>query len=260
MTYFTRNQDFPLGIDLSQHNASWDRKRLPDFDQIREHQPKVRFIAMRTGISWGYRDCMFERFFAEASRIGVCRLPYHVVYPTTSPIRQMESFLSILKGVDLEKVRLVLDLELDQGKSRAEITAVVQACLRWLKSSTGRYPILYSRAMWVNEHLAVEDLPRVDWWLAQYIRSYDTPNYTPEYPCPPMLPRGVKAWLIHQTSQRAPAIGGVGHYMDYNRWNGSLAELREYFGETNPLPALCPLDAAPCERAGLKSSCERRAA
>lgn len=260
MTYFSRNQGFPFGIDLSQHNASWDGKRIPDFDQIKAHQPAVRFIAMRTGISWGYRDSMFERFFAESSRIGACILPYHVVYPSADPVRQMESFLAILKKVDLDRVRLVLDLELEQGRTRFQITNMVEACLRYLHSSTGRYPLIYSRALWVHENLEVDDLPVLDWWLAQYIRSHEAPDYTPEYPCPPMLPDGVQRWLIHQTSQRAPAIGGIGHYMDYNRWNGSLEQLWAYFGKGHPRPAVCPLDAKPCVRAnqevGIQKTCE----
>ena len=249
MTYFTRNQGYPFGIDLSQHNASWDGRQVPDFDQFQAHVPAIRFVSIRTGISWGYRDSMFQRFFEEASRIGVCILPYHVVYPSADPIRQMEAFLTILKDVNMEQVRLVLDLELDQGKSRVQITNMVAQCLRYLFSVTGRYPIVYSRASWINEHLDVASLPSLDWWLAQYIRSYDAPQFTPEYPCPPQLPKGVRQWLIHQTSQRAPAIGGVGHYMDYNRWNGSLEQLWAYFGKGKPGGAICPLDSKACERA-----------
>lgn len=249
MTYFTRNQAFPFGIDLSQHNASWDGKTIPNFDQIRLHEPKVRFAALRTGISWAYRDSMFERFFVEASRIGLCLLPYHVFYPNADPQRQMQAFLRILEKTDLDKLRLVLDLELDQGKSKAQITDSLSQAIEVLRQATGRYPIIYSRALWINDHLEVRDLPMLDWWLAQYIRSRETPDYTPEYPCPPLLPRGVRHWLIHQTAQRAPAIGGVGHYMDYNRWNGSLEQLWAYFGRKTQAEANCPLDGLPCERA-----------
>ncbi len=249
MTYFNRNQGYPFGIDLSQHNASWDGKQIPNFNQIHSHEPTVHFIAMRTGISWGYRDSMFARYFEEATRIGVCILPYHVVYPSADPVRQMEAFLTILKDANLEQVRLVLDLELDQDKTRAQITRMVDHCLRYLYSATGRYPIIYSRALWINEHLDVGSLPKLDWWLAQYIRSHDAPQFTPEYPCPPQLPAGVRQWLIHQTSQRAPAIGGVGHYMDYNRWNGNLEQLWAYFGKGKPREAICPLDSKACERA-----------
>jgi GH25 family lysozyme M1 (1,4-beta-N-acetylmuramidase) len=249
MTYFTRNQGFPFGVDLSQHNASWDGERIPDFDQFKRHSPEVQFVAMRTGVSWGYRDTMFPRYLREALRVGLCILPYHVLYPSADAIRQMDAFLTILKNENLEKLRLVLDVELAQGKTKWHITRVVKDALEYLKQATGRYPVLYSRALWVNENLQVEDLPAVDWWLAQYIRSLDTPLYTPEYPCPPLLPRGVRHWLIHQTSQRAPAIGGVGYYMDYNRWNGSPEQLRAYFDKEKPALALCPIDHLPCERA-----------
>ncbi len=251
MTYFTRNQGYPFGVDLSQHNASWDGQRIPDFDQFKLHDPEVQFVAVRTGVSWGYRDSMFPRYFAEAMRVGLCILPYHVLYPSADAACQMDAFLAILKDVDLESLRLVLDVELTQGKTKWQITRTVIDSLEYLKNATGRYPILYSRALWVNENLQVADLPTVDWWLAQYIRSLDTPLYTPEYPCPPLLPKGVRQWLIHQTAQRGPAIGGVGYYMDYNRWNGSQEQLRAYFGKEKPVITQCPIDQMPCERGSM---------
>jgi len=249
VTYFTRNQGFPFGLDLSQHNASWDGKTIPEFDQISRHLPEVQFVALRTGISWGYRDKQFTRYFAEAERVGLCILTYHVIYPCADAIRQMDAFLAILEKTDLNEVRLVLDVELAQGKTKGQITRVLTQSLEHLKRATGRYPIIYSRALWVNEFLQVADLPEVDWWLAQYIRSLDSPLYTPEYPCPPLLPKGVSKWLIHQTTQRGPAIGGVGYYMDYNRWNGSSEQLRAYFNKPKPILAQCPLDSLPCHRA-----------
>ena len=249
MTYFTRNQDYPFGVDLSQHNASWDGERIPDFNQFKLHTPEVRFVAMRAGVSWGYRDSIFPRYFAEAQRLGLCILPYHVLYPSADAARQMDAFLTILKDAKLVDLRLVLDIELEQGKTQKHITNVVKEALEYLNKATGRYPIIYSRALWINENLLVQELPEVDWWLAQYIRSLESPLYTPEYPCPPLLPRGVKHWLIHQTAQRAPAIGGVGYYMDYNRWNGSQEQLLAYFGKEKPVLAQCPLDQKPCERA-----------
>ena len=256
MTYFTRNQSYPLGVDLSQHNASWDGKQIPDFDQFIRQDPPVHFVAMRSGISWAYRDTIFPRYLEEAKKRNLCILPYHVLYPIAEAKPQMEHFLKILEGENLDDLRLVLDVELAQGKSKAHITKIVAESLEILKRACGRYPIIYSRALWVNDYLQVEDLPTVDWWLAQYIRSLEDPLYTPEYPCPPQLPKGVRQWLIHQTSQRAPAIGGVGHYMDYNRWNGSLEQLYAYFGRRKPQPKVCPIDQLPCER-GIALNCEQ---
>ena len=249
MTYFTTNQQYPLGIDLSVYNCSADGRRRPDFDLIAAHQPAVEFIAMRTGQSWGYRDPAFSYYLAEAQRIGVCILPYHVIFPGESARRQMDSFLSILGGVDIESVRLVLDLELDHSQTRGKITQTLGECLKILQAETGRLPLVYSRASWVNEHLSVRDLPKLDWWLAQYLARRSYPAYTPEFPCPPRLPESVSAWRIHQTSERAPAIGGSGWYMDYDRWNGTQAELLAYFGRTGKQSVeACPLDGLACPR------------
>ena len=249
MTYFTTNQQYPLGIDLSVYNSSADGRRRPNFDLIAAHQPSVEFIAMRAGQSWGYRDPAFSYYLAEAQRIGVCILPYHVVFPGESARRQMDSFLRILAGVDLASVRLVLDLELDHGQTRSKITQTLNECLQILQAETSRLPLVYSRTSWVNEHLSLRDLPELDWWLAQYLPRRSYPAYTPEFPCPPRLPEGLSVWRIHQTSERAPAIGGSGWYMDYDRWNGTRAELMAYFGRAEKQPAeICPLDGLACPR------------
>lgn len=254
MTYFVRNQQYAFGIDLSRYNASADLRDNPDFNQIASHDPQVNFIAMRSGQSWGEKDPTFEGFFREAVRIGACILPYHVIFPGEPALKQINNLMRILEGIDLERVRLVLDMELDHQQSRAIITNTLLTCLELLNQETGRYPIIYSRASWVDSHLQVEDLPWLDWWLAQYHYRRPFPAYTPEFACPPNLPRGVTQWLIHQTAEKAPAIGGVGTYMDYDRWNGSKQDVLTYFGRTQEVAAvLCPLNGEPCNRENVPS-------
>lgn len=66
---------------------------------------------------------------------------------------------------------------------------------------------------------------------------------------PAFTPKGVDSWLIYQTAERAPAIGGVGNFMDYNRWNGTSELLLAYFGRGESVrPALCPVDGLACPR------------
>lgn len=246
MSYFKENGQYAFGIDLSRYNSSPDGKLGVDFDTIALHRPRVAFIAMRAGVSWGYQDACFANYFAEAERIGACILPYHVIYPGEPAQTQVDNFLRILNGCNLDAVRLVLDLELDFGLSKTVITRTVLHCLQQLERVCGRLPILYSRAGWVNAHLALSDLPQVDWWLAQYRWAVPVPLYTPEYPCPPALPKGVNTWLIHQTASRAPSIGAPANpYMDYNRWNGTEADVRRYFGAE--AAQICPLDGEPCD-------------
>lgn len=240
------NEDLAFGIDLSRYNTSADGNNQVDFDQIAAHQPNVAFIAMRAGISWGYQDPWFGTYFTEAGRIGRARLAYHVLFPGESAEAQMDNFFRILGEANLNRTPLVLDLELDHGYSAARITSTAVEACRIMQERSGRKPILYSRAGWVDQYLRVADLPPVDWWLAQYRWPWPYPLYTPEHACPPALPKGVMDWLIHQTAARGASIGAKAmYYMDYNRWNGSKADLAAYFGRT-PEIVLCPLDQQVC--------------
>ena len=63
MSYFVRNQEYPFGIDLSRYNVSADLKKWPNFDLIGQHVPRVSFVAMRAGVSWGYHDPALKRFY-----------------------------------------------------------------------------------------------------------------------------------------------------------------------------------------------------
>ncbi len=63
------NDNFAFGVDISRYNTSPDGRTKVDFDRIAAHDPKVVFIAIRTGVSWGYQDPWFAYYFAEAGRI-----------------------------------------------------------------------------------------------------------------------------------------------------------------------------------------------
>ena len=247
MSYFEPARRQAFGVDLSRYNVSADLGHYPDFDEMASHKPRLSFIGLRSGQSWHDPDPAFAVLLREAMRIGLCVIPYHVIYPAEPALKQMDLMLSLLEGVDLDGVRLALDLELDHAQSKAVITNTVACCLELLRSETGRYPMLYSNASFVNQFLNVKDLPELDWWLAQYYFAREYPAYTSEYPSPPLMPRGVRHWLIHQTTNRGPAIGGVGKYMDYNRWNGDHDAVLRYFGREKDIEiAICPLDGLSC--------------
>ena len=57
----------------------------------------------------------------------------------------MAHFMDIVEsGLDEDHDRLVLDVELDHGYSKARITQTVIDCMSILRQLTGRYPIIYS--------------------------------------------------------------------------------------------------------------------
>ena len=227
---------YPFGIDISRYQYSADGSQKPNFDTI---NATCSFVAVRAGISWGYTDPWFAYSWAH---LTVPRMAYHVVYPGEDAFKQMAHFMDIVEsGLDEDHDRLVLDLELDHGYSKARITQTAIDCMSILRQLTGRYPIIYSRADWVNTYLDVTRLPKLDWWLAHYLTRLPYPKYTPEKTPPPALPNGVNSWFMHQTAERGngSAVGVVSHYVDCNRFNGTQAELLAYFGldeETPPEP------------------------
>lgn len=219
-----------FGIDISKHQASSDGIRRMDFDAVRTHKEKVSFIASRAGVSWGYRDPQFTFHWNQSATLGVGRIAYHVLYFGESAIAQMDSLFKMLENQsNFVHDRIALDLEVAGINTRARITATTLNCLEICKSRTGRYPMVYSRASWVNTYLNVADMPKLDWWLATYNKFAPAPFYTKEHEGPPYLPKGVDTYLIHQTGDKCKSIGAQSHYMDYNRWNGDLEAVQKYF-------------------------------
>ena len=221
----------PFGIDISKYQYSADGKQKPNFDLM---NATCDFVAVRAGISWGYTDPWFSWSWAH---IVKPRLAYHVVYPAEDASRQMSHFLNIVKPTEHD--RLVLDLELDHGQTKAKITDTLLTCMELLREETGRYPIIYSRASWINQFVDVSRLPSAPlWWLAHYLTRLPDPQYTPEKTPPPALPNGVNSWFMHQTAEHGNGseVGVVSHYVDTNRFNGTKEELLAYFGLGEEIP------------------------
>lgn len=216
----------PYGIDISKYQGEG-----LDYALMKKN---TKFVIMRAGISYAYEDPTFGPNWKALK--GHYRGAYHVVYPSQDPTQQVNHFLNtvIKHGVDWETDRLALDLELHQNQTKQRITDVVTEMMEQIKQYTGRYPILYSRATWVDQYMNVTPkLANADWWLAHYLSPKPHPEYTPEHPGPPWLPKGVNEYLIHQAGEKGNGsrVGVNSYYVDENRWNGTINSLNKYFGK-----------------------------
>ena len=225
----------PFGIDVSKWQG------INNFAKIKAN---TSFVLVKATESWGYTDPKFRANWQGLA--GHNRVAYSYVWLSDDPLRQANHLIDTVTqaGVDWRYDRLALDLEKSgHGLSKAEVARRVIIMMERIREVTGRYPILYSRANWVDSNMLVTD-PRIanaDWWLAHYRFQLPKPLYTPEKDPPPALPNGVNNWLIHQTGERGngSAVGVASHYVDTNRWNGTKQELLAYFGLTDdyePLP------------------------
>jgi GH25 family lysozyme M1 (1,4-beta-N-acetylmuramidase) len=215
----------PLGIDVSRYQGT------VDWDVVAAHEPKVHFVGIRATVCWGYVDSWFSRNWQEAKRVKLLRTAYHVVYPAENLERQINHFLATV-GEDLGEFPLTLDIELDHGLSYKAIRDNIYKCAQLIETRTGKKPIMYSRAGWVNQFITGLDptppgwLNQYDWWLAQYLTTTD------EHPGPATLPKGVvrERCIIHQTTDKGKGFGVESSRLDYDRWQGDLESLSTYSG------------------------------
>lgn len=218
-----------FGIDISSYQ--YGENKLVDFDRMKA-EGKVKFVGCRASISWGYTDKWFARNWSELRRIDMPRLAYHVVYFDEDTKKQTDHFLRLAELREGEK--LVLDLELEDGLSRSTITKTTLGIIEEIRKETGMLPVLYSRALWMNEFLIQEEFPKdIELWLAQYLNPKAYPEFTEEHPVPPMMPAVLKNWKFHQTAEKGSgeAVGVGSYYCDYDRFNGDESVLLAWFGK-----------------------------
>lgn len=216
----------PFGIDVSRYDG------LLNWNAVKAHVPKVHFVAMRSTISWGYRDPFFVANWV-AGKGRVLRAAYHVIYPGEDATRQYDNIMTTLNG-NIGELPIVIDAELDHGLPKATITRTTRRLADKIIAATHKHPILYSRANWIDAHLNLAELPDLPLWLAHYLKVPLFGKYAPEHPGPPILPKGATTYAIHQTGDHLPTFCATTTkaHQDYDRWNGTVESLYKFAGKT----------------------------
>jgi GH25 family lysozyme M1 (1,4-beta-N-acetylmuramidase) len=226
---------YPLGIDVSSYQRTMDWQRAIDTGA------KFAFCKASEGASWV--DPMFAFNWSELRRLQIPHGAYHFFRPAQS-VKQVERFVELVQPEQGEL--LVLDVENNGGLSRADLTRKVVEAVEIIYARSGRYPILYSRSSWLNSNINVGDLPKLDYWLAQYRFALPYPMFTDMYPTDKIAaPNGIERKQIkfHQGSERGNGKrrGAQSYYIDTNAFIGTQAELEAYFGlASEPQPELPP--------------------
>ncbi|NSW52196.1 MAG: glycoside hydrolase family 25 protein [Anaerolineae bacterium] len=218
----------PFGIDVSAYQTlrTSDGKvvlKHIDWERALAHAMGIRFVGVRAAISWGYTDPAFAYNWQALKKAHVPRSAYHVFYPNEDAHRQADHFCAVLAG-DWGELPMTADLELATGAhacSKAHYSSQLRRYLERLTNNTGRIPIVYTRASFMDAYAAVQEwYNEYWWWLAQYLSNGE------EHAGEPTLPKGVERWnvILHQTSQRgdAKAFGMQSAGLDYNRWIGKM--------------------------------------
>lgn len=214
----------PLGIDVSHY------QREVDWQKAKSAGVQFAFVKASEGTS--LIDSQFARNWQELRRLGIPHGAYHFFRPA-HPLSQIEWFV---EGVQPQAGQLlVLDVENGGGLSKAELTRKVVEAVEIIYARTGRYPLIYSRASWLNANIDITKLPKLDYWLAQYRWALPYPMFTEPYPTEKIvIPNGVTREQVkfHQTGENGNGklYGAQSYYIDTNRFIGTNEELAAYFG------------------------------
>jgi GH25 family lysozyme M1 (1,4-beta-N-acetylmuramidase) len=215
---------YPLGLDVSSYQRTMDWQRAIDTGA------KFAFVKATEGTS--IIDPQFAYNWSELRRLGVPHGAYHFFRPA-QPLWQVTQFIDEVDPQQNEMI--VLDIENSGGKSRSELTSLVNEAVDMVKEYTGRYPLLYSRASFLNAYVNVADLPKLDYWLAQYRFANPYPFFTEPYPSDKItIPAGVSREQVkfHQGSERGNGRrrGAQSYYIDLDTFLGTEDGLAAYFG------------------------------
>jgi lysozyme len=180
----------------------------------------VEFAFIKATEGGDYTDPRFAANWAGAQRAGVVRGAYHFFRPQTDALAQAAHFL---RTVQLSPGDLppVLDVEVTDGRSAAQIAAGVRAWLQEVERATGRRPILYTRASFWTGQMG-GGFGEYPLWVAHY--GVSQPNIPAEW----------SGWTFWQHSD-AGRVDGISGDVDLDWFNGGRAEL-DAFVSTGQLP------------------------
>ena len=182
-----------------------------------------------------YFDPDFDRNWAGIKRAGLVRGVYQFFRPRKDPIAQADLLLRHTGPLGAGDLPPVLDVEVTDGASPAQLRAGILAWVQHIEARTGKRPIIYVGSyFWDDNVKGGSEWSKYPLWLPAY------------GPVCPRLPSAWGSWVMHQYSSTA-RIPGIGGNVDVNVFNGTLAELKKLAGETAPPPPPPPTCGSHCE-------------
>jgi lysozyme len=194
------------GIDVSHWQGAVDWRRVAD--------DGIVFAFIKATEGGDYTDPRFAANWAGAARAGVARGAYHFYRPQTDAAAQAQHFLRTVQ-LGAGDLPPVLDVEVTDGRSAAEIAAGVRTWLETVERATGRRPILYTRAGFWNQ--VGGGLGAYPLWVAHYGVAE------------PAIPGDWDRWTFWQHSD-AGRVDGVSGDVDLNWFAGGRDDLQALTG------------------------------
>lgn len=196
------------GIDVSIYQGSIDWNAV--------HASGRAFAIARVSDGM-YLDPTFGTNYAGIRAAGMIRGAYQFFRPTHDAVAQADIVIAAIGALGSGDLAPMLDVEVTDGASPAQMNAAIHAWVDRIQSVTGRHPLIYTGSYFWDGNVGTAD-------FASY------PLVLPAYgPVCPRLPAPWDHWDMHQYSGSGscPGIGGA---VDLDVFNGTLAELNQLAG------------------------------
>jgi lysozyme len=195
------------GIDISHH------KGKVNWEQVAQAGVSFAFAKATEGIT--FVDKRFVENWQAMKDFGLIRGAYHYFRALQDPHQQADHFLSqvTLQPGDLAPVLDVENIN-NNSATRDQWINGVQTWLNHVQQTTGRTPIIYTRANFWNNKLTT-GFGSFPLWVAHYeVQS-------------PTIPNGWTRWSFWQHTDKG-SIPGVNGLVDQNRFNGTIEQLQAF--------------------------------
>lgn len=196
------------------------------------------FAFIKATEGYGPENDYYEQDVRAARAAGMVIGSYHKARPSMDAARQARAFAERLQSVGGPQLPPVLDIEIDEGRSPAEIVDWTRTFLTETQRLTGRTPIVYTyRWFWITKTGNSTAFTRYPLWIAEYNQP------EPTFP----LVGGWTEWTFWQRAGNDGSSPGFPSAVDLNVFAGSREDLKAWVGPvtagsgaTGPAPAPKP--------------------
>ncbi|HLE03489.1 MAG TPA: glycoside hydrolase family 25 protein [Anaerolineales bacterium] len=169
---------------------------------------------------------------------------YHVLRPENrNPIREAQNYAASAGVTDLD----VVDIELMVGQTARSVVDQAKMLIDQFETLHGRKPIIYTGSWFWDGAPYIGPVTPAGWeqnyalWEAEYTKSIPRGGIEPSLAPigePGDLSDGFDGWKFWQWTSGGKPYGVQSESLDYDIFNGTEEELRQFLGLTAPPPTL----------------------
>ena len=202
----------PKGVDVAAHQHPGGTPI--DWSKVRTDGQSFAFVKATEGGDWVNPHYVEDVQAAHAA--GLKTGAYHYARPSTDAKTQAANFAAQIALAPDQTLPPALDIEVDEGKSAAQLEQWIEEFTSELKRLTGRTPMIYTyKYFWMGQMNNSQKFSDMPLWLAAYQDQ---------------APEAVGGWKELSFWQRSGSgkVAGISTDVDMNLFNGSKQQLQSF--------------------------------